>query len=100
MSRFFSRFDVLLTATVAVPPFAALDDDPAGKQRVEMHWTGTCYPFNFTRLPAVSIPCGLTSDGLPIGLQIVGPRYCDAMVLRAAQAYETAFPGIGRPPIT
>lgn len=99
MNRFFETFDVLVTATVAVPAFGAADDDPSGRKRVGLGWTGTTYPFNFTRLPALSIPCGLTRDGLPIGLQIVGPRHGDAMVLRAARAYEAAVPGIGRPPI-
>lgn len=99
MNRFFETFDVLVTATVAVPAFGAVDDDPSGRKRVGLGWTGTTYPFNFTRLPALSIPCGLTRDGLPIGLQIVGPRHGDAMVLRAARAYEAAVPGIGRPPI-
>lgn len=99
MSNFFQEFDVLVTATVAVPAFGAADDDPSGKKRVGLGWTGTTYPFNFTRLPAISIPCGLTRGGLPIGLQIVGPRFADAMVLRAARAYEAGVPGIGRPPI-
>jgi aspartyl-tRNA(Asn)/glutamyl-tRNA(Gln) amidotransferase subunit A len=99
MNRFFETFDVLVTATVAVPAFGAADDDPSGKKRVGLGWTGTTYPFNFTRLPAISIPCGLSRGGLPIGLQIVGPRHGDAMVLRAARAYEAAVPGIGRPPI-
>ncbi|MGY8997302.1 MAG: amidase family protein, partial [Alphaproteobacteria bacterium] len=92
-------FDVLVTATVAVPAFGAADDDPSGDKRIGLGWTGTSYPFNFTRLPAASIPCGLTKGGLPIGLQIVGPRHGDAMVLRAARAYEAGVPGIGYPPI-
>ena len=99
MNRFFEAFDVLVTATVAVPAFGAADDDPSGDKRIGLGWTGTSYPFNFTRLPAASIPCGLTKGGLPIGLQIVGPRHGDAMVLRAARAYEAGVPGIGYPPI-
>ena len=55
-------------------------------------WTPFSYPFNLTRQPAATIPCGLTAAGLPIGLQIVGPRYADALVLRAARAYEAARP--------
>ncbi|HWV92578.1 MAG TPA: amidase, partial [Burkholderiales bacterium] len=42
--------------------------------------------------PAASIPCGLTKAGLPVGLHIVGPRYADALVLRAARAFESARP--------
>jgi aspartyl-tRNA(Asn)/glutamyl-tRNA(Gln) amidotransferase subunit A len=59
-------------------------------------WTPFSYPFNLTQQPACSIPCGLTSAGLPIGLQLVGPMFGDALVLRAARAYETAQP-IPRP---
>ena len=59
-------------------------------------WTPFSYPFNLTQQPACSIPCGLTSDGLPIGLQIAGPMFGDALVLRAARAYESACP-IPRP---
>jgi aspartyl-tRNA(Asn)/glutamyl-tRNA(Gln) amidotransferase subunit A len=55
-------------------------------------WTPFSYPFNLTQQPACSIPCGLTSDGLPIGLQIVGPMFGDALVLRAARAYEKIRP--------
>ncbi len=50
------------------------------------------YPFNLTTQPAASVPCGLTSAGLPIGLQIVGAVGADALVLRAARAYEAAMP--------
>jgi aspartyl-tRNA(Asn)/glutamyl-tRNA(Gln) amidotransferase subunit A len=55
-------------------------------------WTPFSFPFNLTQQPAASIPCGLTPSGLPVGLHIVGPRYADALVLRAARAFETARP--------
>jgi aspartyl-tRNA(Asn)/glutamyl-tRNA(Gln) amidotransferase subunit A len=61
-------------------------------------WTPFSYPFNLTQQPACTIPCGLSSDGLPIGLQLVGPMFADALVLRAARAYETARP-IARAPL-
>jgi aspartyl-tRNA(Asn)/glutamyl-tRNA(Gln) amidotransferase subunit A len=48
-------------------------------------------PFNLTGQPAASIPCGLTAGGLPVGLQIVGPRFADALVLRASRALEQAL---------
>ena len=60
-------------------------------------WTPFSYPFYLTQQPACTIPCGLTNDGLPIGLQLVGPMFGDALVLRAARAYETVRP-IPRPP--
>ena len=59
-------------------------------------WTPFSYPFNLSQQPACTIPCGLTRAGLPIGLQFVGPMFGDALVLRAARAYESVRP-IARP---
>lgn len=100
MAAFFQDHDVLLTATTAVPPFPVGMDDPGDGKRTDLQWTGTLFPFNITRLPALSVPCGLTTGGLPIGLQLVGARYAETTVLRAAAAYERAFPGIGHPPLS
>jgi aspartyl-tRNA(Asn)/glutamyl-tRNA(Gln) amidotransferase subunit A len=55
-------------------------------------WTPFSYPFNLAQLPALSIPCGFTQAGLPIGLQIVGPRLSEALILRAAAAFEAIMP--------
>jgi len=97
MRQFMQRWDLLLTPSVAVAAFDAL---PAGHSPMDpqsmLGWTPFSYPFNLTQQPACTIPCGLTSDGLPIGLQIVGPMFGDAVVLRAARAYESACP-IPRP---
>ena len=97
MRQFMQRYDLLLLPSVAVPAFDAL---PTGHSTMDpatmLDWTPFSYPFNLTQQPACSIPCGLTSDGLPIGLQIVGPMFGDAIVLRAARAYESACP-IPRP---
>ena len=97
MRQFMQRFDLLVTPSVAVPAFVAR---PAGHSPMDpvamLGWTPFSYPFNLTQQPACTIPCGLTSDGLPIGLQIVGPMFGDALVLRAARAYETVRP-IARP---
>jgi aspartyl-tRNA(Asn)/glutamyl-tRNA(Gln) amidotransferase subunit A len=57
-----------------------------------LDWSPFHFPFNFTQQPAAAVPCGFTADGLPIGLQIVGARYADALVLRAARAFESAAP--------
>ncbi|MEE8372765.1 MAG: amidase family protein, partial [Dehalococcoidia bacterium] len=57
----------------------------------------TC-PFNLTGQPAASVPAGWTDDGLPVGLQIVGRRYDEVTVLRAAAAFEEACPWAGRRP--
>jgi aspartyl-tRNA(Asn)/glutamyl-tRNA(Gln) amidotransferase subunit A len=97
MRQFMLRFDLLVTPSVAVPAF---DARPAGHTPFDpaamLGWTPFTYPFNLTQQPACTIPCGLTSDGLPIGLQIVGPMFGDALVLRAARAYESVRP-IARP---
>jgi aspartyl-tRNA(Asn)/glutamyl-tRNA(Gln) amidotransferase subunit A len=59
-------------------------------------WTPFSYPFNLTQQPACAMPCGLTQAGLPMSLQLVGPMFGDALVLRGARAYERLHP-IARP---
>jgi aspartyl-tRNA(Asn)/glutamyl-tRNA(Gln) amidotransferase subunit A len=97
MRQFMQRHDLLVTPAVAVPAF---DARPAGHTPLTpqsmLGWTPFSYPFNLTQQPACSIPCGLTKAGLPIGLQFVGPMFGDALVLRAARAYEMLRP-IARP---
>ena len=90
-------FDLLITPAVSIPAFDAKEagHTPMTPEAM-LGWTPFSYPFNLTQQPACSIPCGLTSDGLPIGLQIVGPMFADALVLRAARAYEIVRP-ITRP---
>jgi aspartyl-tRNA(Asn)/glutamyl-tRNA(Gln) amidotransferase subunit A len=89
MSEFHASYDLLLTPTVAVPALPVGTDlfDPA-VERYWIDWTPFSYPFNMTRQPAATVPCGLTKSGLPIGLQIVGRLYEESLVLRAARAYE------------
>lgn len=97
MRQFMQNFDLIATPAVAVPAFEAL---PAGHSPLSpesmLGWTPFSYPFNLTQQPASTIPCGLTRDGLPMGLQLVGPMFGDALVLRASKAYENACP-IARP---
>ncbi len=99
MRQFMQRFDLLVTPTVAVPAF---DARPAGHSPMDpqsmLGWTPFSYPFNLTQQPACTIPCGLTAAGLPIGLQFVGPMFGEALVLRAARAFESLRP-IPRPPL-
>lgn len=91
MGRFHERYDVLVTPTLPIPAFEAGAEVPAGSGlRRWTGWTPFTYPFNLTQQPALSVPCGLTADGLPIGLQIVGTRHADALVLRVGRAYERA----------
>jgi len=91
MNLFHRDYDLLVTPTLAVAAFDAGVEFPPGKKRW-IDWTPFSFPFNLTQQPAASIPCGLTRDGLPVGLHIVGPRYNDGIVLRAARAFETARP--------
>ncbi|MES2538723.1 MAG: amidase [Pseudomonadota bacterium] len=90
MAQFHATYDLLLTPTVAVPAFPAERWEPEGfeKYNESRAWVPFGYPFNLTQQPAASIPCGFTPAGLPIGLQIVGRRFDDALVLRAARAFE------------
>ncbi|MFR9731594.1 amidase [Saccharopolyspora sp. MS10] len=90
---FHETYDLLLTPTVGIAPFTAGTETPPDSPSPRWTgWTPFTYPFNMTQQPAASAPCGFTSDGLPIGLQIIGPRHSDARVLRAARAYEQAHP--------
>jgi aspartyl-tRNA(Asn)/glutamyl-tRNA(Gln) amidotransferase subunit A len=98
MSLFHRRYDLLLTPAM---PTAALpvDWDASDPDRAHwIEWSPFTYPFNMTRQPAAVVPCGLTQDGLPIGLQIVGRLYEEDLVLRAARAYEARHP-LPKPPI-
>jgi len=99
MVTFHRRYDLLLTPSVAIPALPVGYDlsDPRN-QAHWIDWTPFSYPFNMTRQPAVSLPCGLTKAGLPIGLQLVGRWHEDGLVLRAARAFEKARP-FARPPM-
>lgn len=91
MGEFHLRHSLLLTPTLPIPAFEAGVEVPAGSARERWtSWTPFTYPFNMTQQPAASVPCGFTRDGLPIGLQIVGPRHADAAVLAAAHAFQSS----------
>jgi aspartyl-tRNA(Asn)/glutamyl-tRNA(Gln) amidotransferase subunit A len=98
MGAFHQQYDLLLTPMMPVPALPVGQDlnDPAEDMWID--WSPFSYPFNMTRQPAASIPCGLTRGGLPIGLQIVGPLYAEDRVLRAARAFEQTQPE-RRPPL-
>jgi aspartyl-tRNA(Asn)/glutamyl-tRNA(Gln) amidotransferase subunit A len=86
----FEKVDVIVTPTNKVPPFsiAELLKDPDQLRPKEVLTTPNTRPFNFYGLPSISVLCGFTSAGLPIGLQISGPSGSEAIVLRLAHAYE------------
>jgi aspartyl-tRNA(Asn)/glutamyl-tRNA(Gln) amidotransferase subunit A len=93
MMAFMQSWDLLITPTMPLAAFAAGSDFPPQAGRGELNdWTPFTYPFNLTRQPAISIPCGFTRAGLPVGLQIVGPILGDHRVLRAAQSFEEIQP--------
>jgi aspartyl-tRNA(Asn)/glutamyl-tRNA(Gln) amidotransferase subunit A len=99
MAAFHRKYDLLLTPMmpVAALPVGRDLNDPA-TETSWIDWSPFSYPFNMTRQPAASVPCGLTGAGLPIGLQIIGPLYAEDRVLRAARAFETTQP-TRRPPL-
>ena len=94
MNLFHRDYDLLITPTLSIAAFDA-GKEVADKmlQSRWTDWTPFSFPFNLTQQPAASIPCGLTKAGLPVGLHLVGPRYADALVLRAARAFENASGG-------
>ena len=100
MAVFHTRYDLLLTPTLPITAFDTNREVPKDWPSTRWPtWTPFTYPFNLTGQPALSVPCGL-SGGLPIGLQIVGRRFDDALVLRAGQAWQQARPDtLQRPPL-
>jgi len=93
MSLFHRKYDLLLTPSLPIAAFDAGLEVPKDWPHDRWPtWTPFTYPFNMTGQPAISVPCGFTSTGLPIGLQIVGPRHSDALVLQAAHYYQQACP--------
>jgi aspartyl-tRNA(Asn)/glutamyl-tRNA(Gln) amidotransferase subunit A len=93
MSRFHETWDLLLTPSLPIPAFEAGSEYPrTGTFARWRDWTPFTYPFNLTQQPAASVPCGFTAEGAPIGLQIVATKYAEALVLRAARAFETVHP--------
>jgi amidase len=101
---FMATRDLLVLPTVAVPPFPVEQPYPTeinGKPLDHYtQWFYLTYGITLTGLPAISVPCGFTRNGLPVGLQIVGRRRQEAAVLRAAAAFEAAAPWATRlPPV-
>jgi aspartyl-tRNA(Asn)/glutamyl-tRNA(Gln) amidotransferase subunit A len=95
VERFLQHYDLWLLPVMAAPPHRSGEFGPteiAGQPvetPLEPFFT---FPFNLTGHPAASVPAGFTHEGLPVGLQIVGRRFDEATVLRAAARYEEAYP--------
>ena len=95
----FDSHDLLITPTLAVPPVKnASDGNTLGPTEINGEEVEPCigwcltYPINFTGNPSASVPAGLTPDGLPVGLQIIGRQHDDATVLAASAALEAVRP--------
>jgi aspartyl-tRNA(Asn)/glutamyl-tRNA(Gln) amidotransferase subunit A len=90
-----AELDAIVMPTAPVPA-TAIEGGPPGHALLRPRNT---MPFNVLGLPAISVPCGVTTDGMPIGLQIAGHAFDEAMVLRVAQAYERATDWRRTPPL-
>ncbi len=90
----FSRIDLVATATTMVAARSIDKSDLSTTFSLIRHTN----PFNLLGTPAISVPCGFTGDGLPIGLQLAGRWFDEATVLRAAHAYESTTDWHSRPP--
>jgi amidase len=92
--QFFARYEFLLLPVAQVAPFPVEMEWVREINGIEMptylDWMATCYAITLTGFPAISVPCGFTPDGLPIGLQIVGRHHHDLDVLQLAHAFEQA----------
>ncbi|MBS0642049.1 MAG: amidase [Proteobacteria bacterium] len=101
INRWFMDWDFLLTPAVSVAAFPAeklMPDHWPSHEWDWVEWAEFSYPFNMSWNPAASVPCGFTSDGLPVGLQIVGRRFDDLGVLQAGAAFEAIQPWADKRP--
>lgn len=102
MPEYWGRYDILAMPTISVAPFPkdfALGPESVSGTPIDPHtgWIST-WPFNLSGNPAISVPCGWTDDGLPIGLQLVGRRHDDDTVLHVAAVLEQVQPWLTRRP--
>jgi aspartyl-tRNA(Asn)/glutamyl-tRNA(Gln) amidotransferase subunit A len=98
MEKQYAKIDVLVTPTTAFTA-TRIEDELAASGR-ESYIARLTRPFNLTGQPAISLPCGFDSQGLPVGLQIAGRPFDEETVLRVAHAYEQATDWhLRRPPL-
>jgi aspartyl-tRNA(Asn)/glutamyl-tRNA(Gln) amidotransferase subunit A len=101
VSRGFDGVDLLITPTTPIPPFEIADllSDPTTMRPKEVRMLHNTRPFDMFGAPTISVPCGFTRSGLPIGMQITGALGDEGTVLRLARAYEQATEWHKRQPI-
>ncbi|MBC8268768.1 MAG: amidase [Rhodospirillaceae bacterium] len=94
LAQVHADYDLLVTPTMPRTAFEAGPFNPWKSNKAEdwIRWSSFTYPFNLSQQPGSSCPCGFDADGLPVGLQIVGPKYADFLVLQASKAFETLAP--------
>ena len=91
LERALTDYDLLVTPTMPITAFSAGFEVPPGWPHRRWHtWSPFSLPFNLSQQPALTVPCGVTGAGLPVGLQIVAAKHRDDVVFRAAAAYEAA----------
>jgi len=94
VSKFFETYEFLVIPVNQVLPFAIdqeyVDEINGEKLGDYLSWMKSCYYITITGHPAISVPCGFTKDGLPVGIQIVGRAFADLSVLQLAYAFEQA----------
>ena len=87
------QYDLVITPQLATTAFAVNHEVPPGTHMQRWwQWSPFTYPFNLTQQPAATVPCGFASNGLPVAMQIVGAKFADHLVLKAARAYEREHP--------
>jgi aspartyl-tRNA(Asn)/glutamyl-tRNA(Gln) amidotransferase subunit A len=101
LAGWFEKVDLVATPATPVAAFDAAQEGPgriAGSAIDPFDWMGLTLVFNMIGAPAASVPCGFTASGLPVGLQIAGPRFADARVLDASRLFEAHAGLAGRRP--
>jgi aspartyl-tRNA(Asn)/glutamyl-tRNA(Gln) amidotransferase subunit A len=98
VQRLFESYDVLITPTMNAPP-VGLDAGGSIESPMYAEWAGYLYPFNLTGNPALSVPCGFTAGGLPVGLQLVGAYHDEQRLIDIALAVDAAGDWSGRHPV-
>jgi amidase len=104
LRQFMEAHEFLILPVSQVPPFDVkqpyITEINGVKMQTYIDWMKSCYYITVTGLPAISVPCGFTQTGLPIGLQLAAGRWREGLLLRVARAYENATPWHERQPLS